>query len=121
MSRAKSKRWDFELTEDDFKECAQSVCTYCGDALTYAAFDRCDSSKGYTKANSIPCCEKCNFLKNKYTENDFLDKVFKIALNFDPPERTMQALVARYPDGYQRGDFELNETLVLRISIVKIA
>lgn len=36
-------------------------CSYCG--LEHAhGLDRLDNSKGHSKDNVVPCCEKCNYL-----------------------------------------------------------
>jgi len=40
--------------------------------------DRVDSNKGYLVRNCVPCCEYCNFLKNKLTLNNFYQHLEKI-------------------------------------------
>lgn len=40
--------------------------------------DRVDSSKNYTIDNCIPCCTMCNFMKQSYPQNDFLNQINKI-------------------------------------------
>jgi hypothetical protein len=38
----------------------------------YTGIDRLDSSKGYTKENSAPCCAVCNRAKMDMSEEEFL-------------------------------------------------
>lgn len=40
--------------------------------------DRLNSKIGYNINNCVPCCTKCNIMKNAYTENDFLLQIKKI-------------------------------------------
>jgi hypothetical protein len=40
--------------------------------------DRLYSNFGYSINNCVPCCTKCNIIKNAYTENDFLLQIKKI-------------------------------------------
>jgi hypothetical protein len=65
----------WELTDEQFFAMTQSNCTYCGvppvqpfvykgeERFEYNGVDRVDSSKGYTPANCVPCCEVCNKAK----------------------------------------------------------
>jgi 5-methylcytosine-specific restriction endonuclease McrA len=65
----------WELTDEQFFAMTQSNCTYCGvppvrpfvykgeERFEYNGVDRVDSSKGYTPANCVPCCEICNKAK----------------------------------------------------------
>ena len=115
-SRAKEKGWAFELSEADFEECALSTCAYCGDGMERAAFDRTDSSRGYVLDNVVPCCSMCNYMKNKFPEDDFFTKVFKIAMVFDPPDQVQRDLVARYPNGHEHV-FDINEDYVLEVRL----
>jgi hypothetical protein len=41
--------------------------------------DRIDSSKEYSVENCVPCCKKCNIMKNVYSMTDFIDQVHKIS------------------------------------------
>jgi len=40
--------------------------------------DRLDSTIGYNENNCVPCCTKCNIMKNIYSENNFLSQIKKI-------------------------------------------
>lgn len=39
------------------------ACTYCGGTELRMTLDRIDNSKGHTKSNVIPSCERCNFVR----------------------------------------------------------
>lgn len=56
------------------------TCEYCG-STKRLGIDRVDSSiRGYdNKANCVPCCAMCNFLKKHLSLQDFLEHVRKVA------------------------------------------
>lgn len=61
--------WD--LTPEDVDKIIFENCHYCGSkpsnnrkGLAYNGMDRIDHNKGYTKANILPCCKDCNFLRS---------------------------------------------------------
>ena len=68
---------DTLLSLDDFNLISKNLCTYCGDSSNYG-LDRIDNFIGYTKENSTPCCQICNFMKRKSSVNDFLAHIRKI-------------------------------------------
>lgn len=89
---AKTKGLDFSLTNAQMEELFKGNCYYCGcepskvfhpknsyGEYVYNGIDRKDSSKGYTTNNVVSCCSSCNYLKNKHSEDEFLDMVRKIA------------------------------------------
>jgi len=65
---------DFELSFEEFEKIVTSKCYYCN--VPYKEFllgvDQLECSKGYTKTNSIPCCEMCNMMKNTLNEATFI-------------------------------------------------
>lgn len=68
-SKNKAKRRGIEwiLTLNDYCSIVSPVCHYgCGSPTSIygVGLDRKDSSKGYTKENSVSCCWNCNKLKN---------------------------------------------------------
>lgn len=82
---AKFKGYEFSLTEDEFRELIFSNCYYCGRPpsrvrynnysngdIIYTGIDRIENSRGYFKDNVRPCCRQCNFIKSKYTEEEFI-------------------------------------------------
>jgi len=91
---AKNKNLGFTLTRDEFSIITQQNCFYCGiepyqtikskhdkGSFTYNGIDRIDSKKGYIEGNMVPCCGKCNILKNNSTQKDFLELIGKIYNN----------------------------------------
>lgn len=119
QKRAATNNMAFGLTLQDFIECAASSCTYCGDQLEYAAFDRIDSNGGYTHDNVVPCCDECNFMKRAYSEDKFFEKAFKIACVFDPPDDVQRTLVQRYPRGHEHV-FAISDKYVFEVRLRKL-
>lgn len=104
---AETRAISFDLTLDEFNEIITQPCAYCGTPpnvkngghlehrkrkdqpdLYTLGVDRIDSSKGYTKDNCVPCCTKCNLMKHKYSKEEFLEHVYKIA-NFNKGSETI--------------------------------
>ena len=89
---AKKRNIEYNLTTEEFAELVAGQCVYCGDSLTntkkgqgktsgdfkYTGIDRVDSSKGYTKENSVSCCWMCNNMKHATEKKVFLEHIKKI-------------------------------------------
>ncbi len=69
--RAVHKKFAFEFTRDEFEAFIQEPCVYCG-FPSPLGIDRIDSSIGYTKENSVPCCKICNYMKLNHPVEEFL-------------------------------------------------
>lgn len=84
---AKKKGINFELTNKEMISMFESNCYYCGrepymvtqrkklnGGYIYTGIDRLDNNKdvGYTPDNTVPCCTKCNYIKNKLNHNEFI-------------------------------------------------
>ena len=71
---AKNRGLVFELTDEEVYKILQLSCNYCGiidnDVL---GIDRIDSNIGYTKKNSVPCCEQCNLMKHVRNQTEFIN------------------------------------------------
>lgn len=93
-SNAKKKNLDFELSNDEVIRLIESDCYFCGREPSnvtnkknlygyykHNGIDRLDSSIGYININCVPCCQYCNYMKNKYTEQEFLAIVKAIAIH----------------------------------------
>lgn len=70
-NNARHRNIDFGLSVDEFKDLTEKPCHYCGgyssdwnESSRGNGIDRMDSSKGYFLENCVPCCSKCNFVKN---------------------------------------------------------
>ena len=95
--QAKVRNLAWELTKEQFTEFTKQNCWYCGqepaqirrrynktlkDAYyLYSGIDRIDNAVGYTEANCIPCCGKCNKMKSILSAEDFIEHIRKIAHN----------------------------------------
>lgn len=93
INGSRKRKIEFALTKEEFKEITKRNCYYCGDvpnnearrenkklvhSYIYNGIDRLDNDKGYTLNNSVACCKKCNFMKGKMSEIEFLENVRKI-------------------------------------------
>ena len=76
---AKVKGLVLGITFDEFMKLANEPCHYCG-GEGYG-IDRLDNTIGYLKGNIVSCCSMCNYMKQKYTEEDFIKQCIKIANN----------------------------------------
>jgi hypothetical protein len=70
----------FLLSFDNFQKLLLTECTYCGKKPSMG-IDRIDNAIGYELKNSISCCKMCNWFKNKFGAQEFVNHVFKIADN----------------------------------------
>ncbi len=90
---AKSRGYVFELTKSWFRKITSRDCCYCGETpkqinhggrdcyngyYVYNGIDRLDNAKGYTRANSFPCCGTCNKMKGTLLHKEFLAHIRKI-------------------------------------------
>lgn len=75
--RANAKKFEFEITNEEFYVIINMNCAYCGSDKA-GGIDRVNSKIGYTKDNIKPCCRKCNMMKYTHSVNDFLNHVRKI-------------------------------------------
>lgn len=85
MRHAKMKKFEFELSFENFSHLTSNNCYYCGikpeklssfkdsnGQCIYNGIDRVDNSRGYTLDNCVPCCETCNRAKRILSEKEFL-------------------------------------------------
>lgn len=77
ISNANARGIYMGLTEEQFAGITSKPCHYCG-TTEAIGIDRKDSSKGYTIENSVPCCSRCNFIKNNIPYQEFLDHVSQL-------------------------------------------
>lgn len=98
--RDESKGFTETISFEEFCLLSKSYCKYCGvehskeieDRLNESkkgkrlsghilkcnGIDRVDSSIGYTKSNSVPCCKFCNFAKHTMSEEDFYNWIKRV-------------------------------------------
>jgi hypothetical protein len=75
---ARDRNLVFSLNFNEYDVLSKMPCSYCGNTSTRNGIDRKDNSVGYTSENSVPCCSKCNFMKHKYTVEEFLEHAKRI-------------------------------------------
>ena len=77
----RSRKFDFELTFSEFVSLINSSCFYCGKE-NCRGVDRYDSSLGYTVENAVPCCGRCNEIKNDATVKELYRHLAKMVKHF---------------------------------------
>lgn len=87
---AKKRGIEFDLPLEDFEIMTAMECHYCGgfsvewdERSRGNGIDRKDSTKGYSIKNCVPCCSKCNFVKNSMPYKDFINYIKRIAERFN--------------------------------------
>jgi hypothetical protein len=94
---ALQRGYSFELSDNYFTDLIFSNCYYCNvtpnnkikkgnKSICYNGVDRKDNNDNYTESNCVPCCGKCNIMKNKWSHDDFLSHITKIINNFNTEE-----------------------------------
>ncbi|MCK4328799.1 hypothetical protein KAX02_03045 [candidate division WOR-3 bacterium] len=91
IREAKRKKVSFDLSKKDFKYITKQNCYYCCaipknyhchsgiyGGYTYNGIDRKDNNLGYEKANCVPCCKRCNQMKNDMTMKEFINQIINI-------------------------------------------
>lgn len=90
---ANSRKINFELTKEAFYEKRKECCYLCGkeNSETHQnGLDRIDSAIGYIETNLQSCCGSCNYMKNNYSLESFLEKCTLIALNHKPVDESTE-------------------------------
>jgi hypothetical protein len=89
---AKTKKYEFLLTDDEFFELTKQSCFYCNNEpnnimysrtneYTYSGIDRLDNNIGYVSGNCVPCCSVCNYAKRDMTVDQFKNWIKRIYIN----------------------------------------
>ncbi len=73
----------WELSIKQYKKLINNSCFYCKNELplTGCGLDRKDSTKGYVLNNVVPCCTRCNNVKNvffSFEEMTILSKAIRL-------------------------------------------
>jgi len=94
-TKCKRKKWEFELTFEQFKQLVTSNCHYCNlepnkcrmdrsksrqgiSRIYFNGIDRLNSLLGYSIMNVVPCCEDCNKAKRNLSYQQFLNLIKRI-------------------------------------------
>ena len=96
---AKNRGLPFELSLEEFGAITQQRCFYChkdpeqkydrkwqNGAYIYNGIDRLDNQLGYTTANSVAACGRCNHAKAQLSVSEFLEMCRRVA-NVHPISR----------------------------------
>lgn len=76
---AVKRNLEFLIDIDFYKDnIFDKECYYCGEKYDGMGIDRIDNTKGYIKDNCVPCCGKCNSMKQQMTFNEFIEHCNKI-------------------------------------------
>lgn len=80
--KEKNEKIDFEMTETIFNKLQKKPCYLCGKKTNKNkkhknGIDRVDSTLGYIENNIESCCGECNFMKNEFDLDNFLEKCLK--------------------------------------------
>ncbi len=75
---AKQRNLEFRLTYKDFLSFWQKPCGYCGDKIETIGLDRINNEKGYMLGNIMSCCRKCNRMKGRLLQEEFINHCRKI-------------------------------------------
>jgi hypothetical protein len=81
---AKAKNLEFNLSENEFNKLVSDSCYLCGtESFNHHinGIDRFDSLKGYDSNNCRTCCTQCNYMKNNYSYDKFIEKIKQIYEN----------------------------------------
>lgn len=102
-SNAKTRNINIEINNDTIESIINKQCYYCGDDFA-KGIDRLDSSKSYSIENCVPCCYVCNRMKNKYSKDLFLEKVYKIYKNHIESSTTISKESTLQANGNGKGE-----------------
>jgi len=86
VTSATFKQFDFQITEKQFHNLTSENCYICGKIPTSThknGIDRFNSSIGYVFENCRCCCGECNYMKNNYDYNVFVDKLKTIHTHYN--------------------------------------
>jgi hypothetical protein len=73
---ALKRGYTFSITFEEFISLLADDCYYCGGQTS--GLDRIDNRGNYTLDNLVPCCAKCNRMKNVLEQAEFLALVKRI-------------------------------------------
>ena len=71
---------EYNLLDEFALSLLSKKCHYCN-GVDKVGIDRLDSDVGYLESNSVACCAMCNYMKNIYTEQQFIAQCNKISQN----------------------------------------
>lgn len=89
--RAKTIQKEFSISFEEFSILVTNNCYFCNGEpsqrntkigrkrkVKYSGIDRLDNKSGYVISNCVPCCAKCNMMKNELSTDDFKSHIQSI-------------------------------------------
>lgn len=98
-NRARDKNLIFNLTEIDYEKLTRDKCYMCGKICNEYhknGIDRYSNKEGYTIDNSRACCTECNYMKNDYEYDEFIERLKKISENIGKNKNVMESVMKKY-------------------------
>lgn len=76
---------EISISKEEFISLLSKGCSYCEKDLsleTGCGLDRLNNDEGYTLTNVVPCCGKCNQIKNLHLSHDEMKVGMKAIIEF---------------------------------------
>lgn len=82
LTSAKKRGIGWNLTEEFYYTLLGKPCEYCGQDINEfgVAIDRMDSACGYEADNVVPCCSRCNKMKNCFLTHTEMKLIWSLRL-----------------------------------------
>ena len=81
---------EVELRRLDFANITRQPCLYCG-STERVGVDRVQNDGHYTRANSVPCCASCNYMKGTMRMREFAERARCLGARLGALSRTQSA------------------------------
>lgn len=84
-SKCRRKGYELNLDLETYTNLLNKGCHYCGYNLskeTGCGLDRIENDKGYIINNIIPCCGKCNQIRNVHLTKEEMEVAMKAVLEY---------------------------------------
>ena len=81
---------EVELQRHDYARILRQPCLYCG-STERIGIDRVRNDEHYTRANSVPCCATCNYMKGTMRIRVFAECAHRLGMRLGALARTQSA------------------------------
>ena len=79
-----------ELRRHEYARILRQSCVYCG-SMERIGVDRAQNDEHYTRANSVPCCATCNYMKGTMQIRVFAEHAHRLGMRLGALIRTESA------------------------------
>ena len=79
-----------ELRRHEYARILRQSCVYCG-SMERIGVDRAQNDEHYTRANSVPCCAPCNYMKGTMQIRVFAEHAHRLGMQLGALIRTESA------------------------------